>query len=107
MVRMFRRLDVVEEAAINHSLPRRRNRRDEVGGLRRIRPRAQFEPSTGPEFLQFRDGAGRLAFEKGGLIQERVTDAAVSPIDEGEPMPVAAQVAGVEISVRQRIGKAA
>jgi hypothetical protein len=33
MVRMFRRLDVVEEAAINHSLPRRRNRRDEVGGL--------------------------------------------------------------------------
>ena len=54
-----------------------------------------------------RSGIARHAVEEGRLIQQRMADAAVAPVEQRECPIVAAEIAGMEIAMDERVGETA
>ena len=107
VVRMLRRLDVVEELAIDDGLPRRRDRRDQAAGLAGVGVRHPLEPLPLPQRTDRLDGRGGDPVKEGRLIEQRMTDPAIAPIEQHERLRLfsfPADVAGMEVAVNERVG---
>ena len=104
---MFRRFDVVEEASIDGRAPRRGDRCEQTRGRQRIGARKRRPPTLRPMIENLIGMIGRNPFEEGGLIEQRMSDAAVAPVEQRQRTAGAAKVTGMEVAVDQRIGYAA
>src|SRR3954469_19318027 len=82
VVRPLRWLDAVEEALVDDRLPGRRHRRQQRGGPFRVAPRYGRAPEVTPVPPDLGSMLWRDPVQERCLVEERVTDAAVSPVEQ-------------------------
>src|SRR5258708_3871535 len=106
-VGLLRRLDVVEKAPINNRLPRGSDWGKQDRSASRVRTGNGFTPLLQPVRPHGADGVARNRIEKSGLVQQRMADAAVPPVQQRQSPPIAAKIAGMEVALDQRVSQAA
>ena len=107
MIRMLGGFDAVEKTLIDDRLAGGRDRRDQLRRPRGIGIRYEFPPPITPVSPQRWNLIRRRAVKEGRLIEQRVADAAVAPVQQGELAAPAAEIPGVEVPVHESIRQAA
>ena len=83
MVGVFGRFDLVEEAAVDDGLASSGDGGEERGCAVRVAPGHDFAPELMPT-VRDRGGRGvRRPADEGWLVEERVSEAAIAPIEDG------------------------
>jgi len=103
VVAMLGGLDVIEEVLVHGCRARRRDRFQQRPGPRRVGTRNGQSPLLQPVVFQGRAPRVRRPFEEGAVIDERMSDESVAPIQQDQAVTGPPKVAGMEISVDQRI----
>ena len=102
---VLRRLDLVEELAVDDRLSRGGDGRQDLRGARGIGIGSSVTPEASPQLADRVDLVGTDAVEERRLIEEGMTDTAVAPVQQRQRRPPAADIAGVEVAVDERVRK--
>ena len=107
VIGMLRRLDMIEKAPIDDGLAGGGDGGQERDGVPGVGARDRGAPEPQPM------GPDRFAsrswhtVQEGRLIQQRMADPAIAPVEQGDVAPVATEIAGMEIAMNEAIAEAA
>ena len=107
MVGVLGLLNAIEEAAVDDGVPGGSDGGKQERGAGGIAARDRSAPLLHPVLAGGYDGVGGYAAEEGGLVQQGMADPAVAPVEQGERAAVAAEIAGMDIAMDERIEEAA
>lgn len=100
---MFGVFDRVEESLINDSLACGRDRRQQARGGFNVRPGNDSSPGLRPMLSRRLDLSFGDSVEEGCLIQQRVADTGVAPVEQVQAARRAAKVARVKVAVNKPV----
>jgi hypothetical protein len=103
---MLRGFDAVEELPVDVRLACRGDRAQQDRRALRISTRDRLAPPTVPPRPDGLHARRIDPVEVGRLVEQRVADAAVAPVEQGQRRPVAARVARVEVAVHEGVREA-
>src|SRR5262249_27459452 len=107
VVGMLGHLDVVEEPTVDRGLTRGSDRFEQDGRAVRVAAADRRPPPLVPASSSLLPLGGRYSVEEGGLVEKRMPDPAVSPVEQGHVETGPTCVAWVEVAVHQRVRQAA
>ena len=107
MIGMLRRLDMIEKAAIDDGLTGGSDGGQERGSARGVGARDRGAPEPKPMGPDRFAGRLRHTVQEGRLIQQRMADPAIAPVEQGDVAPVATEIAGMEIAMNEAIAETA
>src|SRR6516225_9972395 len=99
VIGMLRRLDMIEKAAIDDGLTGGSDGGQERGSERGVGARDRGAPEPEPMGPDRFAGRFRHTVQEGRLIQQRMADPAIAPVEQSDVAAIATEIAGVEIAM--------